>query len=245
MRKIDLENERNYENRKASGEQVRQKQSKFYWATSLPTEKHQEETYIAIEGAEVLEIGCASGYDAINYCKYAKSYIGVDISNVAIDNCNALSIKNAEFHCVDGHKLPAADKSIDYVIVNSLLHHLDLETSFKEISRVLSDSGALIFREPLGTNPAFQLYRMTTPSARTKDERPFTFNDLRLMNKYFHLNEKVRWFGFLSILSAFYRNDNIRAFLTAIDGMLSNTPLRYLFWQFSGIVKKMPLSNNE
>lgn len=238
MRNIDLETEKNFENRKASGEQVRAKQSKFYWATFLPTEKHKEETFRTIEGSEVLEIGCASGYDAIDYCKYAKSYIGVDISDVAIDNCKALSINNAEFHCVDGHKLPAQDKSIDFVIVNSLLHHLDLVTSFEEISRVLSDSGALIFREPLGTNPAFQIYRMMTPGARTADERPFTFNDLRLMNKYFHFNEKVQWFGFLSILSAFYRKDNIRDFLTAIDVLLSKTPLKYLFWQFSGIAKK-------
>lgn len=238
MRNIDLETEKNFENRKASGEQVRAKQSKFYWATFLPTEKHKEETFRTIEGSEVLEIGCASGYDAIDYCKYAKSYIGVDISDVAIENCKALAIDNAEFHCVDGHKLPAQDKSIDFVIVNSLLHHLDLVTSFEEISRVLSDSGALIFREPLGTNPAFQIYRMMTPDARTADERPFTFNDLRLMNKYFHFNENVQWFGFLSILSAFYRKDNIRDFLTAIDGLLSKTPLKYLFWQFSGIAKK-------
>lgn len=238
MRNIDLANEKNFENRMAGGEQVRANQSKFYWATHLPTHKHKEETSRAIEVSRVLEIGCASGFDAIDYCKYAKSYIGVDISDVAIDNCKALSIDNAEFHCVDGHKLPAGDKSIDHVIVNGLLHHLDLEISLKEISRVLSDSGALIFREPLGINPAFQIYRMTTPSARTADERPFTFNDLRLMNKYFHFSEKVQWFGFLSILSAFYRNDKIRALLTAIDGLLSKTPLRYFFWQFSGIATK-------
>lgn len=238
MRNIDLENEKDFENRKASGEQVRAKQSKFYWATSIPIEKHKEDTYKVIKGLKVLEIGCASGYDAIDYCKHAKSYVGVDISNIAIKNCDALSIKNAKFYCVDGHKLPVDDSSIDYVIVNSLLHHLDLETSFREISRILSDSGALIFREPLGTNPAFQIYRMMTPGARTADERPFTFNDLRLMRKYFDLNDQVQWFGFLSILSAFLKNYNVRALLTTIDGVLSKTPLKYVYWQFSGIAKK-------
>ena len=204
----------------------------------MPTEIHNELALKAIEGSDFIEIGCVSGYDAINYCKYAKSYICVDISDVEIDNCNALSIENAEFHCVDGHKLPAKDKSIDFVIVNSLPHHLDLETSFEENCRVFSDSEALIFREPLGTNPVFQIYRMMIPSARTEDERPFTFHDLRLMNKYFLFNEKVQWFGFLPILSAFYRNDNIRKLLTEIDRLLSKTPLRYLFWQFSGIATK-------
>ena len=235
MRNIDLENEKNFENRKASGEPVRAKQSKFYWATSISTEKHKEETLNVIKGSKVLEIGCASGHDAMDYCKYSKSYIGADISDVAIQNCNALLIKNATFHCVDGHKLPADDKSIDFVIVNSLLHHLDLEVSFKEISRILSDNGSLIFREPLGTNPAFQMYRMLTPSARTIDERPFTFNDLGLMKKYFDLNGQVQWFGFLSIISAFLRINKVRAVLTKFDWVLSQTPIKYFYWQFSGI----------
>lgn len=238
MRDINLKNEKNFENRKASGEHVRANQSKYYWATSIPIEKHKNETCKIIKDSKVLEIGCASGYDAIDYCKYANSYIGVDISNIAIENCKILSIKNAKFHCVDGHKLPANDNSIDYVIVNGLLHHLDLETSLQEITRVLSDSGALIFREPLGTNPVFQIYRMMTPSARTIDERPFTFNDLALMRKYFDLNKQVQWFGFLNILSAFIRNDNVKSALTIIDELLSKTPLRYFFWVFSGIVRK-------
>ena len=238
MRNIDLENEKNFENRKASGEKVRAKQSKFYWATSIPIEKHKEETFKVIKGSKVLEIGCASGHDAIDYSGYAHSYIGVDISDVSIEKCNARSIKNATFHCIDGHKLPVDNKSIDFVIVNGLLHHLDLEVSFKEIFRILSDDGALIFREPLGTNPAFQIYRMMTPIARTIDERPFTFNDLGLMKKYFDLNGQIQWYGFFSILSAFLRNDNVRAALTKIDGVFSKTPLKYFYWQFSGIAKK-------
>ena len=144
-----------------------------------------------------------------------------------------------DFYCVDGHKLPLDDNSVDFVIVNSLLHHLDLEVSFKEISRVLNDGGALIFREPLGTNPVFKIYRMLTPNARTIDERPFTFQDLRLMKTYFDLNDQVQGFGFLCIISAFLRNNNLRAFSTSFDLLISKTPLKYLFWQFSGIVRKI------
>ena len=238
MRNIDLENEKDFENKKAGGGKIRSKQSKYYWATSLPIERHKLKTLNAIKSAKILEIGCASGYDAVDYCNSASAYIGVDISNIAIDNCKALKLGNADFYCVDGHKLPIEDKSVDYVIVNSLLHHLDLETSFKEISRVLSDHGALIFREPLGTNPIIGFYRMMTPSARTIDERPFTFSDLKIMGKYFHFNKKIQWFGFLSIFSAFINSVKIRAALTAIDEVLSRSPIRYLFWQFSGVMKK-------
>lgn len=238
MRKISLEDERNFENRKASGEDVRAAQSKFYWATSLPTQRHNAQTFKAIQGKNVLEIGCASGCNATDYCKYAKTYTGVDISDVAIDNCNDQMLPNATFYCVDGHKLPVEDSTMECVIVNSLLHHLDLEISFIEISRVLKENGILIFREPLGTNPAFQLYRKLTPSARTIDERPFTFEDLRLMQKYFNLDNEVQWFGFLSILSAFAKNETLRKLLTKADDALSYTPLKYFYWQFAGIARK-------
>lgn len=237
MRQIDLDNERDYENRKASGEDLRARQSKFYWATAIPIERHNKRTCRAIKGARTLEIGCSSGADAMNYCTYAASYIGVDISDVAIDNCRALSLPNAEFHCVDGHRLPVDDASIDYVIVNSLLHHLDLELALKEISRVLVPAGSLIFREPLGTNPIFQLYRLATPTARTDDERPFNFNDIKLLGSYFSLAHNVQWFGFLSLISAFIKMAPIRILLTKCDDLLSCTPARFLFWQFSGIAQ--------
>lgn len=141
MRKINLEAEAKFENRKASGENIRSSQSKFYWATSIPIRKHKELTYDVIKGKFVLEIGCASGYDAINYAKRAKKYIGVDISDIAIENCKNLGLENSSFFCVDGHKLPVKNNTLDFVIVNSLLHHLDLKTAFREISRVLKQDG--------------------------------------------------------------------------------------------------------
>ena len=123
------------------------------------------------------------------------------------------------------------------------MHHLDLEVSFTEISRVLKDDGKLFFREPLGTNPFFQLYRYITLSARTVDERPFTFEDLRLMRKYFDL-EDVTWYGFLNIVSAFIRVPMLRNILSKIDEKFSKTPLRYLYWQFAGLARKK-LNNTE
>ena len=96
---------------------------------------------------------------------------------------------NSEFLCTDGHKIQKKDLEFDFVIVNGLLHHLDLSESLKEINRVLKVDGSLVFREPLGTNPIFQIYRKLTSSARTKDERPFTFGDIKLMKKYFKLTK--------------------------------------------------------
>lgn len=241
MRKIDLEAERKFENLKTNDSMVRHSQSKFYWATQLDTESHNEKTFHKIAGKVILEIGCSTGRDAELYCNHCAEYMGIDISDAAIEVARSKELKNATFECVDGHSLPLKESSVDCVVVNSLLHHLDLVSSLAEINRVLRHGGCLIFREPLGTNPAFQFYRLLTPGARTIDERPFTFSDLALMRRYFLLDKDIRWFGFTNILSAYLRIRGVRAVLTNLDQLLARTPLRYFFWQFSGsaIVRKV------
>ena len=240
MRKINLDIEREFENRKAKGGDSRKSQSKFYWATYIPTIRHNLNSFKKIKDKRILEIGCSSGLDAISYTKYAAFYCGIDISDEAIKNAINLKLKNSEFLCVDGHKIPKEDEYFDCVVVNSLLHHLDLTKSFSEINRVLKSGGYLIFREPLGTNPFFQLYRYLTPSSRTPDERPFTLNDINLMKKYFHL-QNVEWFGFLSVFSAFLQIKFIRRILTFFDYCLSKTFIKIFFWQFCGFALKKNL----
>ena len=241
MRRIDLEAEREFENLKTNDGMVRNAQSKFYWATDLDTQFHIDLTNEKISGKNVLEIGCSTGRDAEIYSQHCNKYYGIDISDQAIDVATSKELKNCVFECVDGHTLPFSDSSIDCVIVNSLLHHLDLATSLREINRVLVDGGVLLFREPLGTNPVFEFYRFLTPRARTVDERPFTFADLATMDKYFELQNGVRWFGFTNIISAYIKSNHLRAFLTRLDQLFARTQLRYLFWQFSGsaLVRKL------
>ena len=237
MRKINLEKEREFENEKAQGGDSRKYQNKYYWATNIPIIRHNLNTLKKIKDKRVLEIGCSSGKDAISYTKYTSFYCGIDISDEAIKNSINLKLENSEFFCVDGHKIPKDDEEFDCVIVNSLLHHLDLERAFREINRVLKSSGYLIFREPLGTNPFFQFYRYLTPSSRTADERPFTLLDIKLMKKYFYLRN-VEWFGFFSIFSAFLQINLLRKILTFFDYCLSKTFVKIFFWQFCGFAVK-------
>ena len=238
MRSIDLDAEKKFENSKFLNEGVRGVQRKYYWATELSTQEHREQTYSVIKGLYGLEIGCSSGAEAIQYARYCKDYVGIDISDEAIDVAQGKKIPNCKFICTDGHKLPFEDRSLDFVIVNSLLHHLDLNVTFQEISRVLTSGGKLIFREPLGTNPFFQIYRGLTPSARTPDERPFTIEDVKLMKTYFKFDE-IRYFGLLVIISAFIKSEKLRKFLKRSDDVMSKTPLKHFFWQFSGVATKI------
>ena len=237
MRHIDLEAEIEFGDHTALNSAMRKTQDKYYWATRIEIQRHNRKTFEIIKLKNILEIGCSIGNDAKFYTKFCSKYCGIDISNAAIKKAESLNLNASEFFCADGHQIPRENEEFDCVIVNSVLHHLDLEQAFKEIKRVLKPDGYLIFREPLGTNPLFQLYRKLTPNTRTPDERPFNFEDLALMKSFFKF-EEIHFFGFFTIFSGFIRFKFIQKILNNIDFYLSKTPLKYLFWQFSGLAKK-------
>ena len=147
-RKIDIDKEREYENSLMLTDGLARKaQEKFYWATGPYIDDFNNKTSEAIKGKRVLEIGCSDGSYADLYSKTAEFVTGIDLSDEGIKIANNRNITNAEFFVVDAHKLPFNEGSYDIVIVNSLLHHLDLSKALKEINRVLSLNGSLLARE--------------------------------------------------------------------------------------------------
>ncbi len=236
-KKIDLEAERLFENEKVKNGQARAKQSKFYWATELAREAHNRKLHAACVKKNILEIGCSVGRNAERLNSVVAHYTGIDISDAAIELARSKAIPNSTFMHTDGHQLPFAAATFDCVVTDSLLHHLDLSEALPEIERVLKPGGTLIFFEPLGFNPLFKLYRLAPPRARTEDEQPFLGRDFALIRSHFLLEQPV-WSGFLSILSAFLKNESLRLVLTKADQLISRTPLRYMFWQISGVARK-------
>lgn len=120
---------------------------------------------------------------------HAKSYLGTDISDKAIELVATRRLTNASFLCCDGHAIGLPDGSFDCVIVDALLHHMDLTAVLTEVSRLLKPNIVLFFNEPLGTNPLFSLYQALTLRARTPDEHPFRRADLRLLNSIGEVRE--------------------------------------------------------
>jgi SAM-dependent methyltransferase len=233
MREIDAEAERVFENNKVSGENPRARQSKYYWATGVEREEHLRRMLAGVSGSKVLEIGCSTGSLAMRLAPSSMNYLGIDISDQAIAVASAVGVPNAAFLCCDAHSIPQPDQSFDCVVVDALLHHLDLQRILPEVHRLLRSGGVLYFNEPLGTNPLFGFYRKLTPRSRTRDERPFTRSDIKLMKTYFDI-EEIQWFGFFSIAAAFWRLSPLRSALSKVDRLLSRTPLRLIFWQIAG-----------
>lgn len=244
MRNIDVEIERTFENARVLNKIRRSSQSKYYWATAPMIEAFDEDVVRSISGKDVLEIGCSDGMKAGLYAKASRRFLGIDLSDEGIQVARDRGIQNATFEVADAHRLPIADGEFDFVIVNGLLHHLNLELALPEIGRVMKAKGQLCAREPLGTNPLFSLYRAATPAVRTADERPFTFSDLALLKRYFHTRD-VNYFGFSSICSAFFHRESLRTALTKCDSVLAKTPLKYFFLAVLWIFRKTITSERQ
>jgi len=137
-------------------------------------------------GHSVLDYGCGDGRQSCMIAQAgARSIIGIDISDAAIDRATRLGIPNAQFFRMDAEQLEFPDSCFDVVLGVAILHHLNFSKALSEICRVLKKDGVAAFLEPLGHNPAINLYRRMTPSMRTKDEHPLLMSDIREMHRYF------------------------------------------------------------
>ncbi|MHB8858183.1 MAG: class I SAM-dependent methyltransferase [Thermoleophilia bacterium] len=157
---------------------------------------HQEQlrTYCPIEpGADVLEIGCGVGRDAIQLTEFlseAGSYTGIDIIPPSIEWCqNNITPKfpNFTFHYLDIQsqihnsggslkttdiRLPVDDDSIDRVILHSVFTHMfeeDIVHYLHEFCRVLRDGGMVMASFFFLDGEAFDLL------IQQKKKEPFTF----------------------------------------------------------------------
>jgi SAM-dependent methyltransferase len=126
----------------------------------------------------------------------------IDISTVAVEAAEAQrserNLHNAEFIEMNAESLDFEDDSFDVVLGQGILHHLDMARAVSECARVLKPTGRLIATEPMGNNPAINLYRSRTPDQRTDDEHPFRTRDFDLLEEGFE-EVRLQFFHFLSL----------------------------------------------
>ncbi len=156
-------------------------------------------------GVTVLEYGCGPGTYSFQYADVAQRVVGIDISDTAVEQARARAVvrgtTNTEFHRMDCEDPDLPPASFDLVCGRAILHHLDLDRSFSTIKRLLKPGGSALFLEPLGHNPAINLFRRLTPSMRTVDEHPLLRGDLTTARRYFDRVE-VEPFVFLTLFVA-------------------------------------------
>jgi SAM-dependent methyltransferase len=187
------ESERQFHNDRFGAEHdVRQKLDKWYRAVAAGTEAQNALVRLHGQNSNILEYGCADGRISLVYdhlADGAAKFCGIDISDRAIDvarvTAQTQGLAHCEFTVMDAEHTTFPDGAFDVVFGHGILHHLDLAKCFPEIARILRPGGHAIFTEPLGHNPALNLYRKLTPRLRTPDEHPLLMADLRRARTYF------------------------------------------------------------
>lgn len=101
---------------------------------------------LVIKGADILEVGCGSGYAAsLIAAQGPRSYTGLDIMPEQLEIARGRGLKNTSF--VEGSADDLSlfpEKSFDAVLDFCILHHVEgWRTFFDECHRVLKDGGSV------------------------------------------------------------------------------------------------------
>lgn len=143
------------------------------------------------DDALLLDYGCGDhAYCAMHAAERGLRAKAIDLSPAAVETARKVAAEHGLDHLIDfdvgnAEDLPYEDDTFDCVAGLGVIHHLDVDASMAEISRVLKPDGRADFMEAMGHNPAINAFRRATPSQRTEDEHPLRVEDLETMGKYF------------------------------------------------------------
>lgn len=175
-------------------------------------------------GKRVLEIGCGNGADAYMMAKNGAKYVGVDITETAIEQTKlhlALNKLDGEFRVENAEALSFAEFSFDIVYSYGVLHHTARpDRAIKEVYRVLKMNGEamimlyhknsfnyyirilLFFRLRIILHILFNIFNWKKD--RLKYYERFNIRDWRDKNFY-----KVHYINFLKYGFSYLKADNI------------------------------------
>jgi SAM-dependent methyltransferase len=186
-----LRRERSFHDERFHDDSARAAAGRFYSLARGAGSAYAAALATAESGWSALEYGAGTGGEGFALASRGVRVTGIDISPVAVGKANEAALANGlttdRCHYVemDAEHLDFDDRSFDLVFGSGILHHLDLEVALAEVSRVLTHGGSAVFFEPMGHNPAINLYRRLTPAMRTPDEHPLRVEDLRTAGRFF------------------------------------------------------------
>lgn len=212
---------------------------KYYKATHSSKDFVDEWIRRSCAGKVVLDYACGNGQGAITAARSGAALaIGLDISPVSVSNASRDAREAGVgdlcvFVQADAENTKLPDNSVDVILCNGMLHHLDLSYAFPELRRILAPGGMILAIEALDYNPAIKLYRHLTPDMRTEWEKAhiLSLKDLRFARRFFDVRN-VRYWHILSIVGPHL--PFLLPMLKAIDKLLTRIPgVRLLAWIFT------------
>jgi 2-polyprenyl-3-methyl-5-hydroxy-6-metoxy-1,4-benzoquinol methylase len=105
-------------------------------------------------GRNILEVGCAAGDFSRRFADTGANIIAIDISPRLITLAEAREkTKRIKYRVGNAESLDFVNDSMDAIVGNAVLHHLNLDKALSEFKRVLKPGGTLFFAEPNMANP--------------------------------------------------------------------------------------------
>lgn len=212
---------------------------RFYKVNAASNTYFKREIEGVPSGARMLDYGCGEGaYAALHAAHQGHSVTAIDISPVALEHAEQEAKRQGvadrvEFRAMNAESLDLDSDSFDLVCGLGVIHHLELVPALGEVSRVVRPSGIVVFLEPLGHNPAINLYRRRTPDQRSEDEHPLVVGDFTVLRSHFSSVE-CTYFHLLGLLAMGFtdtrRFSAILARLDALDRAVFRTPAKWWAW---------------
>lgn len=194
-----------------------------------------------IQNKNILDYCSGNGLMSLWFAKNgAARTCGIDISDISVENSKKAIAEEGlqdrcEFLVMDAEKMIFEDKSFDVIYERGVLHHLDLEKAYSEMSRVLKPDGVCLCVEALKHNPVMQWYRRKTPQLRTPWEVDHILGkqEIEAARKYFESIEIVGCYYLFSLLAVPFRNTfffkPLLRIFQKIDDVLLKLP--WIKWQ--------------
>ena len=186
-------------------------------------------------GKKVLDYCCGLGETSFKVLKNDAEVVGIDLSDKAIAHCQSEAKKHGlenkcSFYVMDAENTEFKDNSFDLAFCMGVLHHLNLQNAYQELSRLVKPEGKIFCLEALGHNPLIQLYRRLTPQMRTEweTEHILTVEKIKQAEIYFEKVD-IHFFNFSTLFAVPFRNTRLfnpfLSFFEKIDNTIFNFPI--------------------
>jgi SAM-dependent methyltransferase len=182
-----------------------------------------------VRGQRVLDFGCGDGCNtallAARGCRVYALDLSPDLLEQAARRAETDGVRaSVRFVCGSAHAIPLPDASVDLVVGNVVLHHLDLAAASREVHRVLRPGGRAIFREPIRPSRLLRALRPLIPYRQpnvSPYERPLVPSEIDAFSAPFErLRRREFMLPFVRLARILGASKALDSRLVAIDGQL-------------------------
>lgn len=174
--------------------------------TDVPTypEPQLFERILPLDGANIIELGCGRAQltRLIANAGNGRRILALEVDEIQHRINSAITdLPNVRFELAGAQSIPAADQSVDVVLMFKSLHHVPAElmsTAFAEIHRVLKPGGLAYISEPVFGGDFNEILRL--------------FND----------EQRVRQLAFAAVQSAVASGE-----FALVEQIFFNTPVKF------------------